>query len=116
MVREWHEQESHAGSPRGIAPPGLPQIRTCGFPASGSSGQSFAAWGERGVDDAGRTRIYDLRIVIEECQSLLRRHPSVSQCELTDDLAPVAPIAGHPMLIWNAVSNLILNAAEATQG
>jgi hypothetical protein len=29
-----------AGSPRGIAPPGLPQIQTCGFPASGSSCRS----------------------------------------------------------------------------
>ena len=26
-----------AGSPRGVTPPGLPQIRTCGTPASGSS-------------------------------------------------------------------------------
>ena len=27
---------------RGVTPPGLPQIRTCRFPASGSSGQPFA--------------------------------------------------------------------------
>jgi hypothetical protein len=33
---------SAAGWPRRIAPPGLPQIRTCGFPASGSSGHGFA--------------------------------------------------------------------------
>jgi serine/threonine protein kinase len=32
-----------AGSPREIALPGLPQIRTCGFPASGSSCQERAA-------------------------------------------------------------------------
>lgn len=31
-----------ARSPRGIAPPGLPRTRTCGFPASGSSGGGFA--------------------------------------------------------------------------
>jgi len=31
-----------AGSSRGIAPPGLPQIRTCRFPASGSSSHEFA--------------------------------------------------------------------------
>ena len=31
-----------AGWPRGVTPPGLPQIRTCGFPASGSSAQRFA--------------------------------------------------------------------------
>ena len=33
---------SAAGWPRRIAPPGLPLIRTCGFPASGSSGHGFA--------------------------------------------------------------------------
>ncbi len=32
-----------AGSPRGIAPSGLPQIRTCAFDTSGSSSQDFAA-------------------------------------------------------------------------
>ena len=32
-----------AGSPRVIAHPGLPQIPTCGFPASGSSSHEFAA-------------------------------------------------------------------------
>jgi aryl-alcohol dehydrogenase-like predicted oxidoreductase len=31
------------GSPRGIAPPRLPRIRTCGFPASGSSVYGLAA-------------------------------------------------------------------------
>ena len=31
-----------AGWPQGITPPGLPLIRTCGFPASGSSGHGFA--------------------------------------------------------------------------
>ena len=41
------------GWPRGIAPPGLPQIRTCGTPASGSSCYGFAAlqvteWTTRG--------------------------------------------------------------------
>jgi hypothetical protein len=30
---------------RGVAPPGLPQIRTCGFPASGSSSHGLAAHG-----------------------------------------------------------------------
>ena len=33
---------SAAGWPQGIAPPGLPRIRTCGFPASGSSSHGFA--------------------------------------------------------------------------
>ena len=32
-----------AGSPRAVARPGLPQIRTCAIRASGSSGQGFAA-------------------------------------------------------------------------
>ncbi len=32
-----------AGSPGGL-PPGLPQIRTCGFPASGSSSQDLATY------------------------------------------------------------------------
>ena len=32
-----------AGSPRAVARPGLPQIRTCTIRASGSSGQGFAA-------------------------------------------------------------------------
>lgn len=32
-----------AGWPRGIAPPGLPQIRTCPSRASGSSSHGFAA-------------------------------------------------------------------------
>jgi len=31
-----------AGWPREVALPGLPQIRTCGFPASGSSESRFA--------------------------------------------------------------------------
>jgi hypothetical protein len=31
-----------AGWPRGLTPPGLPLIRTCGFPASGSSEHGFA--------------------------------------------------------------------------
>src|SRR5690606_5344509 len=31
-----------SGSPQGIAPPGLPRTRTCGFPASGSSSNGFA--------------------------------------------------------------------------
>lgn len=33
---------SAAGWPQGITPPGLPLIRTCGFPASGSSSHGFA--------------------------------------------------------------------------
>ena len=37
------EDPLSAGSPREIALPGLPQIRTCGFPASGSSSHDFAA-------------------------------------------------------------------------
>ena len=36
------DTENGAGSPWGIAPPGLPQIQTCGFPASGSSRRGFA--------------------------------------------------------------------------
>jgi hypothetical protein len=37
--RRWQAAHPHAlaGSPRGVTPPGLPQIRTCGTPASGSS-------------------------------------------------------------------------------
>ena len=31
------------GSPRAVAHPGLPRIRTCAIDASGSSGQGFAA-------------------------------------------------------------------------
>ncbi len=33
---------SVVGSPRGITPPRLPRIRTCRFPASGSSVHGFA--------------------------------------------------------------------------
>jgi transposase-like protein len=44
VQRDPHDQRYEAvrpnhlaGSPRGVTPPGLPQIRTCGTPASGSS-------------------------------------------------------------------------------
>gem|GEM_PF-5682189 len=37
-------QRPFAGWRRGIAPPGLPLIRTCGTPASGSSERGFATW------------------------------------------------------------------------
>jgi hypothetical protein len=35
--------ERQVGWPRGITPPGLPQIRTCATHASGSSNHGFAA-------------------------------------------------------------------------
>jgi hypothetical protein len=38
-----HRVNPGAGSPRVIAHPGLPQIQTCGSPASGSSFHDFAA-------------------------------------------------------------------------
>ena len=40
--RDPAPRASRAGSPRGIALPGLPQIPTCGLPASGSSSHDFA--------------------------------------------------------------------------
>jgi hypothetical protein len=45
---------AHAGWPPGIAPRGLPQIRTCGFPASGSSRHGLAARGRSGCVMRGR--------------------------------------------------------------
>jgi len=41
---------TRAGWPRVIAHPGLPQIRTCRFPASGSSSDPFASQAVNGVD------------------------------------------------------------------
>ena len=41
--------ETELGSPREVALPGLPRIRTCGFPASGSSVHGFARRGRCGV-------------------------------------------------------------------
>ena len=38
------------GWPQGIAPPGLPQIRTCGIPGSGSSVHGLAARAMYDVD------------------------------------------------------------------
>src|SRR5712691_4520797 len=35
------------GSPQGTAPPRLPQIRTCGIAASGSSAHGLATWRRR---------------------------------------------------------------------
>ena len=43
---------SVVGSPQGIAPPRLPQIRTCGFFASGSSVHGFATWRGSGCEAA----------------------------------------------------------------
>jgi len=42
LERAGRADRQMAGSPRGIAPPGLPQIRTCPIRASGSSSYGFA--------------------------------------------------------------------------
>lgn len=43
-----------AGWPWRIAPPGLPRIRTCRFPASGSSGHGFTALDQIACEMTGR--------------------------------------------------------------
>ena len=43
LAEEFFSEGRWAGSPRVIAHPGLPQIQTCRFPASGSSFHDFAA-------------------------------------------------------------------------
>lgn len=61
-----------------------------------------------------RTTIYDLGLVAEECADLVRHHPRLAGRSLVCEAQPDVPIEGNLLLIWSAVTNLVLNAAEAT--
>ena len=52
--RNLYVERREVGWPRGIAPPGLPQIRACGTPAPGSSGSRIRCLTVDGVHHAGR--------------------------------------------------------------
>lgn len=54
LSAEEQERAQAAGWPWRIAPPGLPRIRTCRFPASGSSGHGFTALDQIACEMTGR--------------------------------------------------------------
>ncbi|HKI99529.1 MAG TPA: HAMP domain-containing sensor histidine kinase [bacterium] len=61
------------------------------------------------------TLLYDLGAVVTECLSLLRHHPRVHTCDVRMEVAESVAIRGNLMLIWSALTNLVLNAADATE-
>ena len=79
----WHARGEAVVRDSGIAPggpggfpPGLPQIRTCGIPASGSSGRRFA----RG-DAVDRSRHRQREAFEERQEAPPRKAPVVSPCQ-----------------------------------
>lgn len=57
---------------------------------------------------------YDLVSTARECLELVRHHPAIQPCGLQSRLAGSVPMEGNLLLVWSALTNLVLNAAEAT--
>ena len=76
-----------AGWTRGITPPSLPQIRTCGFPASGSS----EAWVCYATKTPSRTR-WSSPALLSVAVSLRRLPGSMSR----SSVPPTVPCSGAP--------------------
>ena len=96
---------SVVGSPRGIAPPGHPQIRTCGFPASGSSENGLRHGPVGTVHHAGRRQ----GVAVQEVPEPLPGQPSALGAaaqsflpgppRLEMDSCQRLRIAGDPILV-----------------
>lgn len=63
---------------------------------------------------AQRTSSYDLGATVSECVEVVGHHPSLRGCQVETQLAATGPVKGSPLLVWIAVTNLVLNVAEAT--
>lgn len=56
----------------------------------------------------------DLARTVSEGLELARLHPAVRRCSVTVEMQTGSPIRGHALLIHQMLSNLVINAAEAT--
>jgi two-component system sensor histidine kinase HydH len=63
-----------------------------------------------------KPKMYDLNEAIDETLDLLGAHQVIQQCEIIFEPASKIEIRGYPVLIHQLVMNLVLNAAEATEG
>jgi signal transduction histidine kinase len=61
-------------------------------------------------------RQFWLKDTIDETMELLTIHQSVLDCEISVAVPPDLSLKGYPILIHQIVMNLVLNAAEATDG
>ena len=64
----------------------------------------------------GDHRAFDLARAVRESLALIARHPSLSRCSLTTVIPERLPFHGSESLIARVVTNLVLNAGEATEG
>jgi hypothetical protein len=88
---------SAAGWPRRITPPGLPLIRTCGFPASGSSGHGFA------IPDAIRPSCVEmlcgLSVPWTRCSSTFPPDGSVTRSPLPS-AGSLGQLSQRSLVVW----------------
>lgn len=58
----------------------------------------------------------DLARAVRESLALVARHPQVARCKLVSEIPDRLPFQGSESLLARAVTNLVLNAGEATEG
>lgn len=64
----------------------------------------------------GEPNIFDLSKIIRETLDLLRDHESVTGCRVVFEPRGSVEMRGYPILVHQLLMNLLLNAAEATDG
>lgn len=59
---------------------------------------------------------FDLAATVRDALDLVAAHPRVRDCTLTSDLPDTLPFSGSEAIVTRIVTNLLLNAGEATDG
>jgi two-component system NtrC family sensor kinase len=60
--------------------------------------------------------VVDVGVAVKETLEVLRHHQALSRCSIDVNVAEDVVVRANPVLIHQMVSNLVINAGEATNG